>query len=164
MKNSALLSIIAVGLLAAGMVWSQSQSQSEPAVPLSIAGIDPDGIAAGEVLYAGFCASCHGETLEGQPDWQSPGPDGLLPAPPHDATGHTWHHADQLLFEYTKLGGKAALELRGLSFNSGMPGFGDQLSDADIWRVLGFIRSNWSEREQRVQGERTAADIAAGGN
>jgi hypothetical protein len=25
-------------------------------------------------------------------------PDGKLPAPPHDASGHTWHHADAQLF------------------------------------------------------------------
>ncbi|MBZ0130465.1 MAG: cytochrome c [Rhodobacteraceae bacterium] len=160
MKHSALLSIIAVGLLAAGMAWSQSK----PVLPQSIASVDPAGIAEGRELYARFCASCHGANLEGQPDWQSPGADGLLPAPPHDGTGHTWHHDDRLLFDYTKLGGKAALEARGVRFNSGMPGFADDLSDAEIWRVLGFIRSNWSEREQRVQAERTRADAATRGH
>ncbi|MDO8276710.1 MAG: hypothetical protein Q7T63_01135 [Burkholderiaceae bacterium] len=24
--------------------------------------------------------------------WRSPGADGRTPAPPHDETGHTWHH------------------------------------------------------------------------
>lgn len=27
---------------------------------------------------------------------------GYLPAPPHDVTGHTWHHPDGLLFDLTK--------------------------------------------------------------
>ena len=49
-------------------------------------------------LYAENCASCHGAKLEGQPDWRSPGPDGVMPAPPHDRTGHTWHHGDGMLF------------------------------------------------------------------
>ena len=51
-------------------------------------------IAQGEDLYREYCAACHGADLEGQPDWRSAGPDGVLPAPPHDETGHTWHHPD----------------------------------------------------------------------
>ena len=90
-------------------------------------------IVAGQSLYADNCASCHGANLEGQPNWQSPNTDGVLPAPPHDRTGHTWHHDDELLFEYTKLGGNATLEVRGVSgFNSGMPAFGETLTDGEI--------------------------------
>jgi len=62
-------------------------------------------VAAGQMIYAQHCASCHGAHLEGQPNWKQPLPTGGLPAPPHDKTGHTWHHADQLLFKITKLGG-----------------------------------------------------------
>ena len=32
------------------------------------------------------------------------GPDGRLPAPPHDESGHTWHHPDAQLFAITKYG------------------------------------------------------------
>ena len=81
--------------------------------------------------------------------------DAVLPAPPHDRTGHTWHHDDELLFEYTKLGGNTALEIRGVSgFNSGMPAFGETLTDGEIWDVLAYIRSTWSEQEQQVQESR----------
>ena len=59
-------------------------------------------IFRGQRLYAYSCASCHGINLEGQPNWQSPDANAVLPAPPHDGTGHTWHHDDELLFEYTK--------------------------------------------------------------
>ena len=112
-------------------------------------------IVAGQSLYADNCASCHGANLEGQPNWQSPNTDGVLPAPPHDRTGHTWHHDDELLFEYTKLGGNTALEIRGVSrFNSGMPAFGEKLTDGEIWDVLAYIRSTWSEQEQQVQESR----------
>ncbi len=117
-------------------------------------------IARGEALYGEYCAGCHGAELEGQPEWQSRGPDGRLPAPPHDETGHTWHHADDVLFQYTKLGGRAALALRGVDFDSGMPGFGDKLSDQQIWDILGFIKSRWPERERAAQAERTAAGLA----
>ena len=61
-------------------------------------------IQTGQILYVKNCASCHGINLEGQPNWRSPNGDGILPAPPHDATGHTWHHDNALLFEYTKFG------------------------------------------------------------
>jgi mono/diheme cytochrome c family protein len=112
-------------------------------------------IAAGRTLYVENCASCHGANLEGQPNWQSPNEDGVLPAPPHDATGHTWHHDNLLLFEYTKLGGKGALAARGIAdFNSGMPAFEDMISDDNIRDILAYIRSTWPERELQGQARR----------
>ena len=113
-------------------------------------------INVGSSLYADNCASCHGVNLEGQPNWRSQNVDGVLLAPPHDGKGHTWHHDDQLLFDYTKLGGKAALEVRDVSdFNSGMPAFDKTLTDDEIWDILAYIRSTWSQREQEVQASRT---------
>ena len=112
-------------------------------------------VVAGEALYAENCASCHGANLEGQQDWRSPNEDGVLPAPPHDATGHTWHHDNALLFEYTKMGGKGALAARGVTgFTSGMPAFEDVISDDEIWAILAYIRSTWPEREQQAQASR----------
>ncbi len=117
---------------------------------------DHRNLDAGRSLYANKCASCHGTNLEGQPNWRSANADGVLPAPPHDATGHTWHHDDELLFEYTKLGGAAALEAMGVSgFNSGMPAYGETLTDDEIWDVLAFIRSTWPKREREAQASRT---------
>nr|WP_254656531.1 c-type cytochrome [Roseovarius sp. 217] len=121
-------------------------------------------IAQGEDLYREYCAACHGADLEGQPDWRSAGPDGVLPAPPHDETGHTWHHPDGVLFDYTKLGGKAALALQGVEFESGMPGFGDQLSDAEIWNIIAYIQSTWPERQRAIQAERSADQRQQEGN
>ena len=109
-------------------------------------------IFRGQRLYAYSCASCHGINLEGQPNWQSPDANAVLPAPPHDATGHTWHHDNGLLFEYTKLGGKGALAARGIAdFNSGMPAFDGVISNEDIWDILAFIRSTWPKRQQQFQ-------------
>ncbi len=117
---------------------------------------DHRDLDAGRSLYANSCASCHGANLEGQPNWRSMDADGVLPAPPHDATGHTWHHDDELLFEYTKLGGVAALEVRGVAeFNSGMPGFGETLTDDEIWDILAYIRSTWPTREREAQASRS---------
>ena len=112
-------------------------------------------IHTGQILYVTNCASCHGINLEGQPNWRSSNGDGILPAPPHDATGHTWHHDNALLFEYTKFGGQGALETRGITdFNSGMPAFKDVISDEDIWNVLAYIRSICPERNQKTQAGR----------
>jgi len=117
---------------------------------------DHRDIVAGQSLYADNCASCHGANLEGQPNWQSPNADGVLPAPPHDGTGHTWHHDDALLFAYTKFGGAAALDAMGVTgFNSGMPAFNETLGDDEIWDILAYIRSTWSDREREVQASRS---------
>lgn len=115
-------------------------------------------IAVGQALYAENCAACHGANLEGQADWQSPGEDGRLPAPPHDRTGHTWHHPDSVLFGYTQLGGTELLKQQGMDFDSGMPGFGDTLSDQEIWNILAYIKSTWPDRERNVQAERSLAE------
>ncbi|WP_274626825.1 c-type cytochrome [Arvimicrobium flavum] len=104
--------------------------------------------ALGRQLYAENCASCHGANLEGQPDWKRPGPNGRLPAPPHDASGHTWHHSDDQLFAITKFGTAAIV---GNGYESDMPGFGDRLSDGEIRAVLDFIKAAWPEREAEHQ-------------
>ena len=117
--------------------------------------LDNRDLRNGQGLYKEHCASCHGVNLEGQANWRKIGKDGLLPAPPHDRTGHTWHHDNMLLFDYTKLGGKALMETRGISgFKSGMQGFGDALTDDEIWDILAYIRSIWPERIKRIQASR----------
>lgn len=116
---------------------------------------DPGAVARGAVIYDEFCAACHGADLEGQvPEWRATGPDGLLPAPPHDATGHTWHHADTLLFQITKYGTEAMI---GGTYRSNMAGFGDVLSDAEILAVLGFIKSTWPDRVRAAHDRMNAA-------
>lgn len=110
-------------------------------------------IALGRTIYDAQCAACHGAKLEGQPDWQMPLPSGRLPAPPHDATGHTWHHPDDILFRIVKEGTAAIV---GGGYESDMPGFADVLSDAEIRAVLAYIKSTWPERERSYQAETSA--------
>jgi mono/diheme cytochrome c family protein len=114
-------------------------------------------LANGRAVYREHCASCHGANLEGQPDWQTPLPSGRLPAPPHDASGHTWHHSDRVLFEITKYGTAAVV---GRGYESDMPGFSPALADNHIREVLAFIKSTWPERERRYQQEMTRRDVA----
>jgi mono/diheme cytochrome c family protein len=121
-----------------------------------------DDLAQGAALYGAHCASCHGKNLEGAPDWRRMGPDGLYPAPPHDETGHTWHHGDRLLFDYTKLGGEEALAKLGIAdFESGMPGFGHVLSDDEIRAILTYIKSTWPDDIRRHQERLTQQEAAS---
>lgn len=104
-------------------------------------------IAQGAALYTARCASCHGGNLEGQPNWQQPLANGTMPAPPHDASGHTWHHNDASLFATVKYGG-AATSPTGAP--NAMPAFAD-LTDDEIWAVLAYIKSTWPADLQAVQ-------------
>lgn len=98
-------------------------------------------VARGEPLYQLHCASCHGARLEGQPNWTTRNARDRLPAPPHDDSGHTWHHDDEVLFEVTKYGiGKHAPP----GYQSDMPAFEGTMSDADIVATLAYIKSCWS--------------------
>lgn len=136
----------------AGMV--SIQAQTAPPAPQA----DPDNaeqVALGQQVYASFCAGCHGAKLEGQPGWQKRLPMGNFPAPPHDESGHTWHHADPWLFDIVKYGGRHHAPPR---YRSAMPAYQDMLSDAEIWAALAFIKSRWpaairvQQAQHNVQG------------
>ena len=102
---------------------------------------DASVIALGQRVYAAQCAACHGARLEGQPNWRERGPDGRLPAPPHDATGHTWHHPDEVLFRLTKHGVAKVANLKG--YVSAMPAYEGVLSDEEIVAALSWIKAQW---------------------
>lgn len=101
----------------------------------------------GKVLYMEFCASCHGANLEGQLDWRRRLPNGRLPAPPHDATGHTWHHSDEQLFRLVK-DGLAAIAP---GYETDMPAYAGVLADAQIEAILDYVKGTWPERERDIQ-------------
>jgi mono/diheme cytochrome c family protein len=108
-------------------------------------GPDPAQVALGQKLYAQHCAACHGAKLEGQPDWRRRLPNGRMPAPPHDESGHTWHHPDAVLFGLTKDGLVPPYAPR--DYQSDMPAFGGTLSDEEIRAVLAYIKGHWKSRE-----------------
>jgi mono/diheme cytochrome c family protein len=109
-------------------------------------------IALGQSVYAANCAQCHGKQLQGQPDWQTPLANGRLPAPPHDASGHTWHHSDEVIFNVTRNGLKP---YAGENYESDMPAFAENLKDDEIRAVVEFIKSTWPERERDYQRQMT---------
>lgn len=150
MKRWLVLTVASVSLAAvSGMLLNGG------AHPL-LARYKPD-FARGEVIYAEACAACHGANLEGEPNWRSPGPDGRLPAPPHDASGHTWHHSDRVLMDITMRGTAAVV---GGGYTSNMPGFGDAYSEGELRDVLEWIKTQWPEREREHQARVTAQDEA----
>jgi mono/diheme cytochrome c family protein len=106
---------------------------------------NPDVVGLGAEVYAQHCASCHGARLEGQANWRERLPNGRLPAPPHDESGHTWHHADHVLFAITKNGLVPPYAPDG--YESDMPAFGGRLTDDEIWAVLAYLKSHWTSSE-----------------
>jgi mono/diheme cytochrome c family protein len=103
---------------------------------------DAAKVALGAKLYAQHCAACHGPKLEGQPNWQRRMPNDRMPAPPHDESGHTWHHPDGVVFAITKNG--LVPPYAPPDYESDMPAFAGKLSDDEIWAVLAYIKSHWT--------------------
>ncbi|OGA38501.1 MAG: hypothetical protein A3G24_17675 [Betaproteobacteria bacterium RIFCSPLOWO2_12_FULL_62_13] len=116
---------------------------------------DPALVALGKNVYDRHCASCHGANLEGQPDWQRRLPNGRMPAPPHDDSGHTWHHPKRVLFGIVKHGVVPPYGPPG--YQSDMPAFKDTLTDGEIRAVLAFIESRWSRKVLEWRREAFAA-------
>lgn len=149
--TAAIASLLLV-LVAAGGLWFVRQFSVEPPEA------DPDNpsqVALGRSVYASHCASCHGANLEGEPNWQTRKPSGRLPAPPHDASGHTWHHPDAQLFGIVKNG---ITPYAPAGYQSDMPAFAATLSDQDIRAVLAYIKNAWPRhiREQQADISRRA--------
>jgi mono/diheme cytochrome c family protein len=117
---------------------------------------DPKVLARGKQVYDRQCAACHGAKLEGQPNWRERDAQGRLPAPPHDASGHTWHHPDQVLFSIVKYGVAQTAKLQ--DYVSAMPVYDGVLGDADIVAVLSYIKANWPEDIRRKHDELNAME------
>ena len=103
---------------------------------------DPVYVKMGEKVYLEQCASCHGVNLEGQVGWQDTMVDGMRLAPPHDKSGHTWHHPDEMLFNLTKHGFKAMIND---DYKVSMPVYNGILSDEEIIASLSYIKSTWPD-------------------
>ena len=141
------VSLSAVGILFTGaVIYYLSSSANEVEANIALKHKDAAIVDLGRAIYAENCASCHGVALEGQDNWQQRDVDGYLPAPPHDETGHTWHHPDLYLFLMTKYGIE---EMIGKSYPNNMPAYEDKLTDEEILAALSYIKSTWSGRIQR---------------
>lgn len=119
--------------------------------------LDGSAIDEGKQVYGQHCASCHGVNAEGQFNWKSANADGTLPAPPHDDSGHTWHHADSQLTDIITLGPEFYAQFPD-SPKSNMPGFIEILTPAEIESVLTYIKSLWNDENRQSQW-----DVSNGG-
>lgn len=143
------LAVMVLILSAAFLAYQTTASVNQPVVinqtavpPLPV--LSPEKVSKGEIPYAQFCSKCHGANLEGALNWKQSLPDGSFPPPPHDSSGHTWHHPDALLISIIENGGDPA-------YNSKMPPFKDQLSREEIAAILEFIKSSWGRKEREYQ-------------
>lgn len=135
-------------------VPSLSELSGTPAIKLqTVPTQDESEIERGRQVYAENCAECHGENLEGEANWQQQNEDGSFRSPPHDSTGHTWHHSDGTLIESIVLGGTRLPE--NIGGFSNMPAFGKTLTSDEISAVLAFIKSTWPEDMRQIQWEQT---------
>ena len=103
----------------------------------------PQQIETDMAVYNANCAACHGAQGEGEPNWKVPDANGIYPAPPHDGSGHTWHHADALLLQVMREGSGMP--------KSKMPVYQDILSEAEMEAVLAYIKTFWEAEEVEFQ-------------
>jgi mono/diheme cytochrome c family protein len=149
-KLMTLLLFAAGVLLVGGIIFYFSSTLDKAEAGIRLQHQDHAVVNLGKAIYAENCASCHGVVLEGQANWRQRDAEGYLPAPPHDETGHTWHHPDPYLFLMTKYGIE---EMIGKSYPNNMPAYKDKLTDEEILAVLSYIKSTWSSGIQRQQDQ-----------
>lgn len=131
-----------VGVLLTGCQQSNARVSTEDVGTL------PDG----RELYQTYCASCHGANGGGQfpNDPYFPDATGRVGAPPHDSTGHTWHHPDAVLVQITRAG-------RSMPNVYPMPAFKDQLTEAQIMAIVTYIKEWWLPEQVSQQATASAS-------
>lgn len=148
-KNFAIAGTVGLAVIGTAVLLYFGNAREEPAQAF-ISPSSEQRVAQGKAIYDLHCAACHGASLQGQPEWRQRLPNGRLPAPPHDQTGHTWHHPDAVLIEIVKNGlvpGKTAPE----GYESDMPAYGKVLSEGEIIAVLAYIKSVWPAEVLELQ-------------
>jgi cytochrome c5 len=109
-------------------------------------------LTQGQAIYTQYCAACHGIDGQGQFPEAPLEPDatGRIGAPPHNETGHSWHHSDVLLIRYVTEGGFSDPARFYI-----MPPFGDILTDEQILFVIAYIKTMWTDEQRASQRQLT---------
>jgi len=142
--------LIAAAILLGTLLVYKLYAPKVDAVDMTLHPDDVQFVAEGKAVYDAHCASCHGIGLAGQNNWRERNANGRLPAPPHDETGHTWHHADAALFKLTKHGPQF---VAGPNYESDMPAFEGVLTDREILAALSYIKSTWPAKVRMTHDE-----------
>lgn len=145
--------LVILGLGVAGFAWWLVRGSGTQ--PGELAALNAQEVARGKPLYQSSCAQCHGLQGEGAAGWRQQNADRTYPPPPHDSSGHTWHHSDKVLFRIIKEGG-AIYEDSG--FKSAMPAFGESLNDREIRAVITYLKSLWRPQERAYQADVSSND------
>ena len=95
----------------------------------------PVGEGQGASLYATHCQACHGDRN---------GQGRIATAPPHNGEGHTWHHPDAQLRDWT-LQGRLGL--------NAMPAFRGTLTEDEVDSILAFIKTWWTDEQRARQAD-----------
>lgn len=111
---------------------------------------DAEAVALGRAVYAGHCAACHGPAGEGAADWRTPNELGELPAPPHDSTGHTWKHADAMLYHIVRQGWRDPFNR---TDRLTMPAYEEILSPEETRAVIIYLKTLWTPQQRAFQRE-----------
>jgi len=142
------LRALPLGLVAALILGAGALAAGEANPPP----LDTKEVAAGRVVYQKYCASCHGVRAQGEPNWEAPNAKGELPAPPHDAEGHTWKHSDEMLYRMTSEGWRDPFNK---TERLTMPPFREQLSPQEMRNVIIYLKTLWTEEQRQFQWEET---------
>lgn len=126
--------------------WPDSRLLLAPAQATSFH-VSPSGFSAaaivhGQQIYTQRCASCH--AVDGKGD--TPLALSLPTYPPNLASGLLWRRADGDLFWHIAYG------MRDRHGAATMPGFTKQLSDADVWSLIDFMKANAAGASVRDSG------------
>jgi mono/diheme cytochrome c family protein len=137
--------MIYVAALAAFLVHGAAGASEPPA-------IDPAVVERGKAVYEKYCALCHGAAAEGAPNWQVRDKLGEVPAPPHNQEGHSWRHADMMLYHTVHDGARNPFNP---SQRFTMPGFQFVLTPGEIGSVLTYLRTLWTPEQREFQRQET---------
>ncbi len=150
----ALAGLVLLGLLGVDRLYSRPAMTGDVMAPPAEASPPPElsqgSILVGELVYKEHCASCHGANLEGQPNWKKANADGTFPSPPHDDSGHTWHHPDDVLKQIILDGGNGNPNAK-----TNMPAFRAKLTPIQVDGVLDYFKSTWSQQNRDYQWRMT---------
>lgn len=134
-------------LLAAALLNSGMALANAPAQP------SMSQIQQGEAIYRDYCAVCHGPQGEGlSADWKQRNTQGELPPPPHDETGHTWRHSDEMLYRMIREGWRDPFNK---TERLTMPAFDQVLSTQEIEAVVDYLETLWTDEQRDYQRQRT---------
>jgi len=104
----------------------------------------------GAQVYQVSCAGCHGGATGGT----------ITDQPPkHNASGHTWQHADCELIEVVRAGMIPSVTAKrppgAAPQASAMPAFVGRLDDDDVRDVIAYIKTMWTDDQRAFQRQVT---------